>query len=231
MSDLLYRAIRVWGIFLRYRVVGKENIQRGGPGIYVANHCGTLGPLPFFLSAPERLYPWVKADLVDSLRSPRYLYNEFVHPILHLQGGVGMAAATACSWLATPLLQRLGCIPVESSTEWVGGAFRASLALLVHGQSVLIFPEDAQEGEADPQTGIYPFACGFVELCRIYQKATRNALPVYPMAALAAARTIAIGPAMFYRDEGIRRQAMRRFADEARQRVGALYLALEAQGG
>jgi hypothetical protein len=224
--DILYQALRVPGAFFRYRVIGLGNIQHDGPAIYTANHWGALGPLPFFLSLPVRFYPWIKADLIDPRRSPHYLYREFVHPILHLRGRLGLAVAQVFSWISVPLIRQLGGIPVEDSTDWVGGTFRMSLALLAQDESLLIFPEGLQ-GEVDPVTMMRPFTCGFVQLCRMYQNATRRELPVYPTAVHPGRKIIAIDQAAFYRAQGDWRQDIRRFAEQMQERIRRLYLSVQ----
>lgn len=221
--DLLYQALRIPGLFLRYRVIGVENVRPSGPALCVANHLNTLGPLLFFLTLPIRFYPWVKADLVDSRRSPRYLYEQFTSPVLHLRGWPGLAIATACSWVSVPLIRRLGGVPVESGTEWTGRAFRDSMALLVQNKHLLVFPEDSQR-EADPETQIHAFAYGFVELCRLYQKETGCHLPVYPMVVHSGKKVIAIAEAMFYQPRGNWREAIRRFGEQVQERIRRLYL-------
>jgi hypothetical protein len=220
---LFYRALRIPGIFLRYRVIGLENVRHDGPALYVANHLNTLGPLLFFFALPIRFHPWVKADLVDARRSPPYLYKEFVQPILHLKGRPGLALARVCSWLSVPLIRQLGSVPVESGTGWTGRAFRGSMALLAQNKHVLIFPEDPQ-GDLDPETRIHAFAYGFAELCRLYQKRTGHHLPVYPMAVHPARKVIAIAEAEFYRAQGNRREDVRRFGERVQERIRQLYL-------
>jgi len=172
---------------------------------------------------PIRFYPWIKADLVDSRRSPDYLYKEFVQPVLHLKGQPGLALASVCSWLSVPLIRRLGSVPVESGTDWTGRAFRISMSLLAQNKQLLIFPEDPQ-GEQDPETGIHAFACGFAELCRLYQERTGHHLPVYPMAVHPARKVIAIAEAEFYQTQGNRRESVRRFGEQVQERIRQLYL-------
>lgn len=220
---LFYRALRIPGGLLRYRVIGLENVRHGGPALYVANHLNTLGPLLFFLALPIRFHPWVKADLVDPQRSPRYLCEQFVGPVLHLKGRLGLMIARACSWVSVPLIRLLGSVPVESGTDWTGRAFRTSMTLLLENQCLLIFPEDPEKAQ-DSETGIHAFSYGFAELCRLYQKSTGHHLPVYPMAVHPGRRVIAIAQAMFYQAQGNRREDIRRFSEQVQERVRRLYL-------
>lgn len=223
---LFYRALRIPGVFLRYRVIGLENVRHGGPALYVANHLNTLGPLLFFFALPIRFHPWVKADLMDPQRSPRYLYEQFVGPVLHLKGRPGLMIARACSWASVPLIRLLGSVPVESGIDWTGRAFRISLSLLAQGKYLLIFPEDPQ-GEVDPETQIHAFAYGFAELCRLYQKKTGQRLPVYPMAVHPERKVIAIAEAVFYQAQNNRRESVRRFGEQVQERVRRLYLGVQ----
>ncbi len=228
MDEPLYRALRALAAPFRFRVVGMEHVRADGPGVYVANHCGNLGPVVIVLSVPVRFHPWVKADLVDHRRSPAHLYREFGARTLHLAPGPGLALMRLISWITVPLLRALGCVPVESQGFYTSDAFRRSLGLLAQGRNVLIFPEDALR-PMDEQTRMHPFNMGFVQLCRLYQRMTLAELPLYPVAVSPSARTIRIGQPRTYRDggDGHWRERLQEFGARVEAEIARMVLALE----
>jgi len=226
--DAWYHTLRLLRVFLRYTVIGAENIPPAGPALYVGNHLGSLGPVVTVLSVPVRFYPWVIADQLDPRRSPRYLYDEFARPTLNLSNWPGLAVSTMISWISVPLLTRLGGIPVDRSSGWTGGAFRKSLGLLGQNKNLLIFPEDPKK-EMDPETRMCPFMNGFAELCRLYQNAAGVALPVYPVTVHPGRKVVVIAEAVFYRASHDWRQAIHMFTEQVQQQIGQLYCSLSQQ--
>lgn len=222
MSDALYKLLRLFRLFFRYQVIGLSNLPRSGPSVMVANHAGNAGPVMLFFFLPLRFHPWVIADLTDRRRSPEYLLTQFVQPSLHLQGHLARAVAKLVSAITVPLLRSLGSVPVESHGPWTGAAFRRSLALLMRGRHLLIFPEDS-ERPADPDTRICEFKFGFVHLCQMYQERTGLPLPVVPIAVHLNRRTIVIGPVQHYHGDGYAEPEVANFANHLHSVIRSLY--------
>lgn len=230
MGEYLYHAVRILGRPFAYRCLGLENIHGSGPAIYTANHLGATGPIAVILSLPVRLYPWARAENTDLARAPLYLYDDFVHPTLHVNGRAGLALAAAIARLAVPLINGLGAIPMEGSERQHVAAFRRSLALLSEGKNVLIFPED-RDLPPDAETGIHGFRCGFSQLCAMFERTTGRRLPVYPMAVSSARRVVLIGQALFLQPHGRRRDGIERLREQLQEEVGRLYRACSLKGG
>lgn len=226
-STTFYKFVRWVGAPFRYRVIGSENIRPGFPAIYVANHLGSVGPLASILSVPVRFHPWVVAEMADYRRAPRYLYDDFVHPTWHLNGRPGMAVSFLLSRISVTLINGLGSIAVDSNQGESIAAFRRSLALLLAGKSLLVFPEDAK-APADPEIHLHPFDCGFVGLSGMYERGTGERLPLIPMAVYPETRTVVVGEALFLHDTGDRREDVRRTCGEMREKVAELYRGLQA---
>src|SRR4030065_725158 len=111
LSDsLVYDLARFLGSPFSFDVVGFENIQTPGPAIYIANHLGTIGPIETILSVPVRFYPWIIAEMTDFKRAPEYLFNDFVHPVLHLNGRCGMNFSTLLTKISVRLLRAIGSV-------------------------------------------------------------------------------------------------------------------------
>jgi hypothetical protein len=229
-TDRLYRTVRLLGSPFRYRVVGLEHIQDKGPAIYVANHLGSLGPIQMILSLPLRFFPWIIANMTDRQRAPRYLYDDFVRPVLHLQGTMGMVVSFLICQVAVPLLRGLGSIPVEKEFGLFDKSFRRSMDLLIQGRNLLIFPED-NAGPYDPKTQMRPFSCGFSWLCYRYEQATGRPLPIYPVAVSREAAMIVIDRPTFYTNHGDRKQDLRQLCASLQESVHMLRQSLETTLG
>ena len=223
----LYRFVWRAGGAFRYRVVGREQAQDAGPAIYVSNHLDALGPIMSVLSIPVRFHPWVIGEQTDPRRAPRYLYDDFVSPAWHLNGRLGMAVSWALSRITVPLLTGLGCVSVDSTRHETLPAFRRSLELLTAGENLLIFPEEASSPE-EPESRLHQFQCGFIGLCSMYERATGDRLPIYPVAVHAGRKAIAVGQPVFHENRGDRHVDVQATCDRLRERVRELYLALEA---
>jgi 1-acyl-sn-glycerol-3-phosphate acyltransferase len=168
--------------------------------------------------------------MTDIKRSPRYLYDDFVHPDWHLNGRFGMLVSTLLSKITVRMLNSLGCVSVGRTSGWTLEGFRNSLSLLEEGKNLHIFPEDPRL-PLDPDTLMCPFMSGFVGLCRMYQDAYGAQLPVYPMAVFPGTETIAIGKPEFYNKQGFRRDDIHNFTRIVEEDVHRLYLGLKHGSG
>ncbi len=162
-------------------LMGGENLQEG-PGVIVANHMGSIGPVGICSSLPMRVYPWVLGSTVDPVKAPENIRKDFVEKIFHLEPPESEAVAKAICRISTPLLLGLGCIPVPDTHEEQAKTFRTSLDLLLQGKFLLIVPEDPIGEPIEPLTGIRPFKHGFMHIGELYYKETGGRLPFYPVA-------------------------------------------------
>lgn len=162
-------------------LLGGENLLNG-PGVIVANHMGSIGPVGLCSSLPMRLYPWVLGDTVDAVKGPQNVRKDFVEKILHLQPPLSEVVARGICKISTPLLLSLGCIPVPDTHQEQEATYRTSLDLLKQGKFLLIVPEDIRIGPIDPLTGMHPFKHGFLRIGELYYQETGKRLPFYPVA-------------------------------------------------
>jgi hypothetical protein len=221
-NDALYKVARFLGSPFAYKCIGLENIHDNGPAIYVANHLGSVRPIEIMLSVPVRFYPWAIAEMTDPQRAPLYLYNDFIHPALHLNGRFGMAMSAVISRLAVGLINGLGSVSVDRNRGRYMEPLRRSLVLLAEGKNLLILPEDPA-GPPDPETHMRPFLCGFILLCSMYQRLTDTPLPIHPLAASSQSRTVSIGRAVFLEPPGSRRRDdICRVCNQLQEDVGEL---------
>lgn len=230
MRVSLYDTIKWIGTPFRYHVIGLENIRDGGPAIYACNHLGSAGPLQMVLSLPVRFYPWIMGEMFDYERGPQYLYDDFIHKSWHVSGKFGMGVSTAISHLAASLFNRLKFVSIDRNRGRNKDAFRRSLELLATGENLLIFPEEPK-GILNPETQMRPFLCGYVGLCRMYQRQWGKALPVYPVAVYPGTRSLTIGKAIFYENLVNRRRDTYRMGMKVEEDVIRLYLEMKNTKG
>jgi len=225
-DSIVYDFARFIGSPFAYDVTGFEHILSTGPAIYIANHLGAIGPIAMILSVPIRFYPWAIAEMMDFDRAPRYLFDDFVHPVLHLNGRFGMAFSTLLTKISVRLLQSVGAVSIDRFGGLTTDGFRVSMKLLREGKNLLIFPEDALL-PLDPDTMMRPFMPGFASLCSLFQAEQDTLLPVYPMAAHSGSEIVSIGKAEYFYQHVGHRQAINSFCAQVEERVRQLYLDLK----
>ncbi len=225
VNDLLYRSVRWLGTPLRFNTCGMENIRNSGPGIYACNHLSSEGPIAVILSLPIRFYTWTIAEMLDFERASQYLFDDFVHPVWHLNGRLGKTVSFLVSRVAVRLLTGLGSISVDRSRGGFAGAFQHSLDLLEEGKNLLVFPEDPK-GPLDPSFQMRPFMAGYTWLCHTYFKETGQQLPVYPLAAYPPKRLVCVGEPQYFVSSGDPRREIRAFGRHIECKVQLLYQSL-----
>ena len=225
-DSLVYNIARFIGSPFSYEVTGYENIQTPGPAIYIANHLGAIGPIAVILSVPIRFYPWIVAEMMDIKRAPRYLYDDFIHPVLHLNGKFGILFSTLLTKITVRLLRSIGSVSIDRFGGWTKEGFRNSLNLLHEGKNMLIFPEDSLL-PLDPESSMRPFMPGFATLCSLFQAEQGTPLPVYPMAVHSGSEMVSIGKPGFYSQLSHHREAINQFSQMMEERVRRLYLELK----
>ena len=222
-DSLVYNLARLLGSPFSYDVIGFENTQPSGPAIYIANHLGAIGPLAVILSVPIRFYPWIIAEMLDFKRAPRYLFNDFIHPALHLDGWFGLSFSTLLTKISVRLLRSIGAVSIDRFGGLATDGFRESLMLLHEGKNLLIFPEDALL-PLNQETSMRPFMPGFVTLCSMFQKNSDMLLPVYPMAVHSGSELVSIGKPDYFHQGNHHREAINGFCLLVEERVRDLYL-------
>jgi 1-acyl-sn-glycerol-3-phosphate acyltransferase len=225
-DSLVYDIPRFIGSPFSYEVVGFENIKTPGPAIYIANHLGSIGPIAVILSVPIRFYPWVIAEMMDFKRAPGYLFDDFVQPVLHLDGRFGRLFSTLLTKISVRLLRTIGAVSIDRFGGLTVDGFRHSIKLLNEGKNLLIFPEDPLL-PLDLEILMRPFMPGFATLCNLFQAEQEILLPVYPMAVHSNSEMVSIGKPEFYHQQGSHRETINLFCQLVEDRVRSLYLDLK----
>lgn len=146
--------------------------------IYLANHSGASGPLTLSLYMPIFIIPWGAHEMVGNYRSRwKYLYYVFYQQKLKYSKFKSFVIATLFAIISKMLYRGMQLIPTYQDLRFKN-TLNHSIDVLNMGLSVLIFPEDSNDGYLDVITS---FNAGFVLLGERYYKETGKDIPIYPL--------------------------------------------------
>ena len=228
MKDGMYQFIVgmldlfLWG----GKLEGEENLPRGGPAVFIANHLDATGPIAAACSIPLRIHPWVIADMMDKDLAPIWLEKDFTVRQLHLAPPLSRWVARALCGISVPLFYSLGCIPVYANDyERMQATLDMSMTVLRKGKFLLVFPEDYRL-DIDPVTGMQPFQHSFVRLGERYYAETGQSLEFYPVA-IHASGVLAVGKPVVFNPLNPLGVERRRLKDLMEDVITARYMQLE----
>jgi hypothetical protein len=183
MNDSFFRLLAdlLNDIYWRGTLLGEQNLPKGNPAVFVANHLGPKGPIGSVCTLPVRVHPWIKGDMLDPAKAPDFLRLDFIEPVLKFQSPLSLKVALWLSKITVPLMSGIGCIPVYTDYDDLQETLRLSVGLLVQGQHLLIFPEDP-DLPMDKVSKMRPFRKGLVRVGESYYQETGNILDFYPVA-------------------------------------------------
>lgn len=177
---MLVRAIDafLWG----GELLGDENLPAKGPAVFIANHLGPLGPIGIVSSLPLRLYPWVVGEMVDPIKAPEYIRQDFVEPRLKLKPPFSKKFSKMLTRITIPLFKSIEGVPAYlGGQETLFETLDKSLDLLLEEKYLLVFPEYSILG-TDSMKKMYPFQKTVFRLGEMYFQKTGNRLGFYPVA-------------------------------------------------
>ncbi len=228
MNDGLYQFIvGVLDLFLwGGELLGKENLPRRGPAVFISNHLDATGPIATACSIPLRVHPWVIADMMDKVLAPLWLQKDFTERQLHLKMPLSRWLARALCSISVPLFYSLGCIPVYACDyERMRETLEMSMAVLRERKFILVFPEDYRLAK-DPITKMQPFQHSFVRLGEKYFEEIGESLEFYPLAVHSAGQMVVGKPVAYnpLNPVGTERRRLKKLLEET---VVAMYMQLE----
>lgn len=146
-----------------------------GPAVILSNHVGASGPLSLEVHFDTPVRIWGAHEMSESLRSA-YKYQTEIY--YHQKHGWNIHLARLACLIITPLTYMFYCglnlIPTYRDIRFCS-TVRESLKVIGEGQSIVIFPEDSDNGYHDHLTS---FHCGFLAFLRIAKKRGYD-LPIY----------------------------------------------------
>jgi hypothetical protein len=157
------------------RFLGKENLPNK-PCVIVANHAQIHGPLAVELQFPREKYIWMTGEMAHFKGIPAYAMNDF----WGYKKGVKRAFYKCLSYLCAPFFafvhKNANIIDVYKDARVIK-TFKNTVSALKDGADVVIFPESRELNNEF----INKFYEHFVDVARVYYKATGEELTFVPM--------------------------------------------------
>ena len=190
--------------------------------IVVANHSAKQGPMALELNYPKFNVKWGAHEMLGSYKS-RFLYLRNVLYIQKLHKSKLFATLKAA-------FEAIFSIYVYKGMKFIGTypdirirhTIENSMKVLDAGATVMIFPENSNEGYFDELVSVFP---GFVMLAERYYKKTGEDVPVIPAYYSKKHKKIIVGRPLYVQElvkEGLDRQGV---ADRFKDEINALYKA------
>ena len=164
-------------IFKKRPVIVNLNHQKlDKRAIFVANHSAASGPLTYELYFPHYFIPWGTHEMCGNYKMRwNYLYHVFYRQKLKYSKFKAFVLATGFGAISKFLYRATGLIGTYKDAR-LTKTFKHSFAVLDKDISLLIFPENSNDGYFDKPI---QYQEGFVKLSKLYYKKTNIDLPVY----------------------------------------------------
>lgn len=188
--------------------------------IIVGNHCSMKGPVIYELYLPAFTAKWGAGEMLGDYKS-RFTYLRDVY-FMQKRGyrkGTASFLAFFDAMFSIFFYRGMKFLPTWRDVRFARTVAN-SIEVLSDGTSVLIFPENSDEGYKEVLTEFLP---GFVILAEKYYKKTQKDLPVYPVYYSDKANVMVIGEPFYVQDymkQGLDRGQI---AEEFCRKVNALY--------
>lgn len=168
---------KILRLFIRVKVENRVG-ELPDKAIIIGNHSAKSGPIAYELYYPKFNVTWGAHEMLGNYKS-RYLY---LRNIFYIQKqGRGKVYATLKSAFeaifSKMFYKGIKVLPTYTDMRFLY-TVRNSTAVLDDGASLLIFPEDSNDGYRDELVAAYP---GFVMLAEQYFIKTAEDLPIIPV--------------------------------------------------
>ncbi len=191
------------------------------PALYLANHSSAAGPFKLELFLPRDFVFWGVHQMCGSFRERKhYLYHVFYRQKLKWSKGPAMLMAYLFGFIVGMFYRGAAVIPTYQD-----GRFRKTLEISVravgNGKSVVVFPENSQEGYYEMPV---EYLAGFVLFARLYRKIRGEDLPICPLYYSKKSNTIIIGQPFYLGkiEEDLDAASVTDIAEYFRQRTSEL---------
>lgn len=189
--------------------------------IIVANHCSMKGPVVYELYLPAFNAKWGAGEMLGDYKT-RFRYLRDVYFMQKKGHGKAFASFLAAfdAFFSIFFYRGMKFLPT-----WRDARFAKTIVntidVLKDGTSVLIFPENSDDGYKEVLTEFYP---GFVSLAEQYYKKTQKDVPVYPVYYHDKKGIMVIGEPCYVQDYLKKGFTRAQIAEEFRKKVNELFL-------
>jgi len=185
-------------LFKRPEILNLNDEPLAEKSIVLANHSAKSGPPSLDLYYPMPSVKWGAHQMVGKFKERK----AYLRDVLYIQK-MGMKPGFRTSFKAT-MLALLAPFPYKGMHvlgTYTDGRFtntlRKSVVCLDANYSVMLYPENSNEGYKDVLTEFFP---GFIMLADKYYRLRGEDLPVYPVYLSIKKRFMVIGKPMYVQD-------------------------------
>ncbi len=209
----------IFKLFLGCKIVNEESNPLPERAILISNHSAKSGPMALEVSLPVFNVKWGAHEMLGNYRS-RYNYLRNVLYIKKLKKGKLYSTVKAFIEAIFSLRLYRGMKFIGTYTDIrFASTVKDSMKVLDANASVLIFPEDSNEGYLDVLTSAFP---GFAVLAKQYKK-RREEVPVIPLYYHKKSRRIFVGKAFLVSELEARGMTQEDIAEYGKDRINELY--------
>jgi hypothetical protein len=200
---------KILRFFLRKPYILNLNEEISNQVMFISNHSAVSGPLMLSLFFPYAFIPWGTYEMTEGFKVRfKYLYVTLYQQKLKYPKPIAFFLACFFALLAKMLYKGAKLIPTYPDVRLMK-TFRKSEKELVNlKRSLLIFPEDSEQGYHDIMENYHP---GFIAFSLYFYKKHGIDLPIYPVYYSKKMNGIVIGKPLFIqsmRDQGLSRKEM-----------------------
>lgn len=191
MYRLTRRTVRFF--YKKYKV----DIAKSEPALYIGNHCKAHGPLAYTFYFPPKKMIWVIGEMFDRKTVPEYAYEDFFRN--NRPKWFFKFLSRVISRPFSYLIRNAETIAVYKDFRVVS-TLKKTVAALQEGNSIVIMPECRK-----PYNDVlFEFQDNYIEVARLYYKATGLCLKFYPTYLAPKLKRIVVGePITFNPNESI----------------------------
>lgn len=159
----------------KMEVVGMEHLPKE-PVVMVGNHSQLHGPIACELFLPDNCITWCAGEMMQFKEVPAYAFQDFWSQKPKYQQPFFKLASYVIAPFSVVIFNNARTIAVHKDARLLD-TFRETIATLVEGKNVVIFPEhDVKHNHI-----VYDFQEGFVDTARQYYKKTGKEISFVPL--------------------------------------------------
>lgn len=195
----VFRVVRV---FMRMIFKKPEILNLAGElpdkAIVLVNHSAKSGPPGLDLYYPKPTAKWGAYQMFGNFQSRKAYLRDilYIQKCGHKPGFGTSLKATVLGALSPGIYKGMRMLPTYPDARFAN-TLRDSAKILDANKSVMIYPENSNEGYKDVLTEFFP---GFVMLAEKYYRATGEDVPVYPVYYSVKKRFMVIDKPMYVQD-------------------------------
>jgi len=195
--SLLFRFLkRILKLFIKKPKIIDFNQSLPKRVLFVGNHAATKGPLFLALYFPYSFAPWGTFEMTLSYKERfKYLYHVIYQKKLKMGKLVSFLLSFFFAIVSKFLYRNVNLIPTYKDGRLIK-TFKESRNVLNQDHSILVFPENSEDGYQDEMDTYYR---GFLAFHRYYLNMEKIDLPIVPFYFDRKSKTILIGKPLQYK--------------------------------